>query len=211
MHKKSIILSTIVLSMAMVCNNSYGYDSSTERIVEEKENVIVIDSGPDTAEPNILINPSVDISDNGEIAITTTIPEPSVEVQPEEMPEPEPTIEELTGLTDDEINLIALVTMAEAEGESEQGKRLVIDTILNRVDSSEFPNTVHGVVYQKGHFSSMWNGRVDKCYVTDSIRQLVIEEAQSRTNHDVMYFTAGKYSKYGTPMFKVGNHCFSSI
>jgi N-acetylmuramoyl-L-alanine amidase len=38
-------------------------------------------------------------------------------------------------LTDEEINLIALVTMAEAEGESEQGKRLVISTILNRVDS----------------------------------------------------------------------------
>ena len=33
----------------------------------------------------------------------------------------------------EDIELIAIVTMAEAEGECEEGKRLVIDTILNRV------------------------------------------------------------------------------
>lgn len=115
-------------------------------------------------------------------------------------------------LTDEEIDLIALVTMAEAEGESEEGQRLVIDTILNRVDSElgYFPDTVYDVVYQKNAFSSMHNGRVKKCYVKEEIRQLVIEELQERTNYDVMYFHAKKYSKYGTPMFAVGNHYFSS-
>lgn len=117
-------------------------------------------------------------------------------------------------LTDEEIDLIALVTMAEAEGESELGKRLVIDTILNRVDSEikYFPDNVTDVIYQKNAFTSMWNGRVDRCYVMDDIRQLVIEELKSRTNSEVMYFCAGGYSKYGTPMFDgpVGNHYFSS-
>lgn len=115
-------------------------------------------------------------------------------------------------LTDEEIDLLALVTMAEAEGESELGKRLVIDTILNRVDSEikYFPDNVTDVIYQKNAFTSMWNGRVDKCYVMDDIRQLVIEELKSRTNSEVMYFCAGGYSKYGTPMFIEGNHYFSS-
>ena len=63
--------------------------------------------------------------------------------------------------SDEEIDLIALVTMAEAEGESELGKRLVIDTILNRVDAETHPNTVHDVIYQNGQFTSMTNGRVD--------------------------------------------------
>lgn len=108
------------------------------------------------------------------------------------------------------IELIALVTMAEAEGECEEGKRLVIDTILNRVDSVYFPDTVHGVIYQANQFSSMWNGRVDKCFVDDDICQLVEEELQSRTNVDTIFFTAGGYGKYGTPMFQVGNHYFSS-
>lgn len=63
-----------------------------------------------------------------------------------------------TNISDDDIELIALVTMAEAEGECEEGKRLVIDTILNRVNSDSFPNTVYEVVYQPSQFSSMWNG-----------------------------------------------------
>ena len=115
-------------------------------------------------------------------------------------------------LTDEEIDLIALVTMAEAEGESELGKRLVIDTILNRVDSEirYFPDNVTDVIYQKNAFTSMWNGRVDRCYVMEEIRQLVIEELKSRTNSEVMYFCAGGYSKYGTPMFQEGRHYFSS-
>lgn len=113
-------------------------------------------------------------------------------------------------LTEEEINLIALVTMAEAEGESEEGKRLVIDTILNRVESEHFPNTVSGVIYQRNQFTSMWNGRVDRCCVQDDICELVREEATSRTNHEVVFFTAGNYGKYGKPMFPVGNHYFCS-
>lgn len=114
------------------------------------------------------------------------------------------------GMSNEDIDLLALVTMAEAEGESELGKRLVISTILNRVDSEYFPDTVEEVVYQSNAFSSMWNGRVDKCYVTDDIRQLVEEEILNRTDNDVMYFRAGKYSSYGSPMFSEGNHYFSS-
>ena len=135
-----------------------------------------------------------------------------IEMEPKPEPEPEPEhIEEESPLSDEEIELIALVVMAEAEGESEEGKRLVIDTILNRVDSelSYFPNTVEEVVYQPSQFSSMWNGRVDRCEVTEEHCELVKEELRSRSNSDVVYFHAGKYGKYGTPAFQVGNHYFS--
>lgn len=109
-----------------------------------------------------------------------------------------------------EVELIALVTMAEAEGECEEGKRLVIDTILNRVDCEDFPDNVTDVIYQPSQFSSMWNGRVDRCHVQDDICQLVREELQNRTNREVMFFTADHYGAYGDPMFSVGNHYFSS-
>lgn len=108
-----------------------------------------------------------------------------------------------------DVELIALVTMAEAEGECEEGKRLVIDTVLNRVDSDYFPDTVYEVIYQPNQFSSMWNGRVDRCEVREDICELVYEELESRTNYDVVFFTAGEYSAYGVPMFQVGNHYFS--
>ena len=110
----------------------------------------------------------------------------------------------------EDIELLALVTMAEAEGESEEGKRLVIDTVLNRVDHGRFPDTISDVIYQKGQFSSMWNGRSNRCYVSDDICKLVEEELESRTNSDVIFFHAGRYSDYGSPLFQVGNHYFSS-
>lgn len=121
------------------------------------------------------------------------------------------TIEPEPKMSREDIELIALLTMAEAEGECEEGKRLVIDTVLNRVDSDEFPNTVKNVIYQKNQFTSMWNGRVDRCYVMEEICQLVEEELESRTNSEVVFFHAGKYGKYGTPLFSVENHYFSGI
>ena len=121
------------------------------------------------------------------------------------------TIEPEPKMSIEDIELIALLTMAEAEGECEEGKRLVIDTVLNRVDSDEFPNTVKDVIYQKNQFTSMWNGRVDRCYVMEEICQLVEEELESRTNSEVVFFHAGKYGKYGTPLFSVENHYFSGI
>lgn len=113
-------------------------------------------------------------------------------------------------LSDKDIALIALVTMAEAEGECEEGKRLVIDTILNRMDSEHFPDTPYDVIYQANQFSSMWNGRVERCGVREDICQLVREELESRLNYDVIFFNAGCYSAYGVPMFQVENHYFSS-
>lgn len=99
--------------------------------------------------------------------------------------------------------------MAEAEGESELGKRLVIDTILNRVDHEKFPNSVREVIYFPNAFSCISNGRIDRCYVTDDICNLVLEELEERTDSEVLYFRGSKYSKYGTPAMKVGNHYFS--
>ena len=131
---------------------------------------------------------------------------PTIEVEPVDEP-----VEEVDILmSDEDIELIALVTMAEAEGECEYGKRLVIDTILNRIDSEHFPDSASGVIYQANQFTSMWNGRVNRCTVKDDICDLVREELKSRTNSDVMFFTAGAYGNYGNPMFNVENHYFSS-
>lgn len=123
-------------------------------------------------------------------------------VKVEEEPEPMMSAED--------IELIAKITMAEAEGECEEGQRLVISTILNRLDSEHFPNTVSEVIYQTNQFECVWNGRADKCYPSYYICKLVEEELESRTNSEVMFFRAGKYSNYGTPMLSVGNHYFSS-
>lgn len=113
-------------------------------------------------------------------------------------------------LTQDEIELIALATMAEAEGEPELGKRWVIDTILNRYENGNYGKTIHDVVYAKNQYTAMHGERVTRCYVREDIVQLVKEEIVSRTNDEVLYFRTGHYHNFGTPMTQIGNHYFST-
>lgn len=105
--------------------------------------------------------------------------------------------------------LLAKITMAEAGDQSEEGIRLVIDVILNRVDSPKWPNDIRGVVYQKGQFSPIWNGRFEKCYARNDILALVDEELENRLNYEVTYFRMYRYHNFGTPLFKCGDHYFS--
>ena len=109
----------------------------------------------------------------------------------------------------DDMELAALVCVAEAEGESEYGKRLVIDTILNRLDSEYFPNTIHEVVYAPGQYECVHNGRVNRVEYNEYIAELVIEEYQNRTNSQVIYFRTNHYFNFGTPLLKEGSHYFS--
>lgn len=59
--------------------------------------------------------------------------------------------------TNDEINLLAKVISAEARGESYEGQVAVGAVILNRIAHPSFPDTLSGVVYQKGAFSCVYD------------------------------------------------------
>lgn len=112
--------------------------------------------------------------------------------------------------TDDEIMLIARVAECEA-GYVEEGRRYVIDTILNRVDSPDFPNSISGVIYQSGQFSVVNSGAIWNVSISDDRLELVKAELTSRSNYEVGYFRAGYYGPYGTPLFECGGNYFSSI
>lgn len=59
------------------------------------------------------------------------------------------------GFSSSDIYLLAKVIAAEARGESYTGQVAVGAVVLNRVNSSSFPDTVSGVVYQAGAFSAV--------------------------------------------------------
>jgi len=110
-----------------------------------------------------------------------------------------------------ELALVAAVAWAEAEGEDLMGKRLVVDTILNRVESPDFPNTITEVVFQRNAFAPVQDGRLLEAYqhVTAEEYEAVTMELEHRQDPNVLYFTAGEYSSYGTPLYRYGNHYFS--
>lgn len=56
-------------------------------------------------------------------------------------------------LAKSDVNCLAMCLYQEARGEPETGKYWVGHVVLNRVKNKQFPNTVHGVVFQKSQFS----------------------------------------------------------
>ena len=129
------------------------------------------------------------------------------ETETEETEETEITEEDFY----DSLEMLAYCTMAEAGNQCEEGKRLVIDTVLNRVDNEYFPNTVEEVINDPGQFEVVARGTLYRTAPTDDIYDLIREEIAERTNDRVIYFTAGGYNPSGEPWQKVGDHYFSYI
>ncbi|MCX7715378.1 MAG: spore cortex-lytic enzyme [Clostridia bacterium] len=59
------------------------------------------------------------------------------------------------------LNLLARLINAEARGEPYEGQVAVGAVILNRVKHPSFPNTIAGVIYQEGAFTSIVDGQVN--------------------------------------------------
>lgn len=58
-------------------------------------------------------------------------------------------------------NLLARLIYGEARGEPYTGQVAVGAVVLNRVRSSKFPNTIAGVIYQKGAFDVVSDGQIN--------------------------------------------------
>ena len=61
----------------------------------------------------------------------------------------------------DDIILLARIINGEARGEDFKGKVAVGSVILNRIISNQFPDTIRGVILQKGQFSSLMDGQAN--------------------------------------------------
>lgn len=79
-----------------------------------------------------------------------------------------------SSITAHERRLLAQLVTAEAKGEPYAGQVAVATVILNRVDSSLFPNTIHGVIYQPRQFTPVTTGSINQP-ATASAEQAVQE------------------------------------
>ena len=112
----------------------------------------------------------------------------------------------------DSLEYLACCVEAEAGNQSELGKRLVCDTVLNRFDSGKYEtlydviNEEHNDVYQ---YSVVEDGRIFKVAPTEETYRIVAEEVENRTNTEVLYFRTKHYHTFGTPLFKEDDHYLS--
>ena len=70
-------------------------------------------------------------------------------------------VQAATTASTSDIQLLARTINGEARGEPYEGQVAIGAVILNRVKSSNFPNTVAGVVYQKGAFTAVQDGQIN--------------------------------------------------
>lgn len=60
-----------------------------------------------------------------------------------------------------DLNLLSRLVYGEARGEQYIGQVAVAAVVLNRVNSSSFPNSVAGVIYQRGAFDVVSDGQIN--------------------------------------------------
>ena len=113
------------------------------------------------------------------------------------------------------LQLIARAINGEARGEPYEGQVAVGAVILNRVKDSKFPNTVAGVIYQKGAFTAVSDGQINQPIAEGST---VLKAAQDALNGwdptggAIYYFnpaTATNKWIWSRPLIKsIGKHRF---
>ncbi len=128
-------------------------------------------------------------------------------------------------ITEKEFSEFVRVVEAEVTGDNPFGvnyddayksKLLVAQVILNRVESPDFPNTVHDVIFQKNAFTPLVDGRyweVEISQVTiDACKDALLLETEDIT-YGCEFFSSGtKECKYGSYVFtdNVGHSFFKS-
>lgn len=116
----------------------------------------------------------------------------------------------------DMVNLLARIINGEARGEPYEGQVAVGAVIMNRVRSSEFPNTIAGVIYQKGQFTAVTDGQFDKSIAEDSTVHKAAREALNGSDPTggALYFYDPRYTKSKylfslKTITTIGNHRFA--
>ena len=130
----------------------------------------------------------------------------------------EPVREAFTGYTDSDYNVLLRIVQAEAGNCDMEGRILVANVILNRVEDDAFPNSITSVVYQRNQFSPVSNGSIKRCRVTSETVEAVERALAGEDLSDgALYFmnrrasskkNAGWFDRHLEFLFKHGNHEF---
>ena len=110
--------------------------------------------------------------------------------------------------------LLAKLVYAEARGETYKGQVAVAAVVLNRVASSEFPNTISGVIYQKNAFSCVNNGSINSTPDSSCIKAALDALNGWDPTGGCLYFynpskTDDKWIRTRTVTTVIGNHHFA--
>lgn len=98
-------------------------------------------------------------------------------------------------VSNSDFELLARIISAEARGEPYIGQVAVGAVVLNRVESSSFPDSISGVVYQPGAFTAITDGQINEA-VTESAHRAAQEalNGSDPTGGALYYYNPDKTS-----------------
>ncbi|MBR0508174.1 MAG: spore cortex-lytic enzyme [Clostridia bacterium] len=109
--------------------------------------------------------------------------------------------------------LLAQCIYSEARGEPYKGQVAVGAVVLNRVKSSSFPNSISGVIYQKGAFSAVDDGQIN--LTPDETAIKAAKDALNGwdpTGGCLFYYnpakTSNRWIRSRPIVLRIGNHVF---
>lgn len=125
------------------------------------------------------------------------------------------TVYAASGNSTSDIQLMARAINGEARGEPYEGQVAVGAVILNRVKDSKFPNTIAGVIYERGAFTAVADGQINKPISEGSTVYKAARDAMNGwdpTGGAIYYFnpaTATNKWIWSRPLIKtIGKHRF---
>lgn len=112
-----------------------------------------------------------------------------------------------------DVYLLARLISAEARGEPYIGQVAVGAVVLNRIDHPSFPNSLSGVIYQRGAFSCLDDGQFDQPIADSAYRAAREALAGSDPTGGAIYYfnpaTATSKWIWSRPqMLTIGSHIF---
>lgn len=114
-------------------------------------------------------------------------------------------------LTAEDFDLLRRIMALEGHTEGYDGLKAIAEVVFNRMRSEKFPDTLEGVIYQRGQFATV--RYLKKPYVLpgeaedDAISEVLRETETVLPSTDYVFFSRGKSN--GKAFVKINHHWFS--
>ena len=122
-----------------------------------------------------------------------------------------PTVYGDISLSQDDFDLLRRIMALEGHTEGHDGLKAIAEVVFNRMRSEKFPDTLEGVIYQRGQFATV--RYLKKPYVLpgeaedDAISEVLRETETVLPSTDYVFFSRGKSN--GKAFVKINHHWFS--
>ena len=121
------------------------------------------------------------------------------------------------GIPVKEYDILCRIVEAEATGGTVEQKVNVASCILARVESEHWPNTIEKVVFDKGQFTPITDGRYYSVRITDQTRKAVAFVLKLGKTHDCEFFCSyaswnsnNWHRRHLKEVFRDGEHIYSN-